>query len=497
MVALSFGLAACSSDEPDTPDAGGNGNADTGTTGNPDTGTTGNPDTGTMMGQDAGPAMDTGVSGNDYACPSGATRPGPNLARAALNGTLTVWVVDVRTDGPLAGAEVIVEAGSNTWQGTTDARGCLRFEDAALTAGATNIHLFATGRRYLSVYGLPAEFEVIALGAPTDTGPPPPVATVSGMVTGWDVLTATTSSVARVAFVNPLLRTIFGQGPEQPQRQGVQLPQNIAIVGSDQGFNFSDYTVTTLPDFSSAILISAGTATFPPVGNAIVEISHMGLKTGLDFSNGNITGLDVDFTTPIDQVMTVSHGTAPSFAQKIFISTMTVPDEAQAILGFEDSVTGDTTTFDMPSKTGDLASVHMGAGVQVGGGQGDNGFSLKQVTNAASMNVDVGDLPAQPSAIMASGRTLSATFDALTLSNIGFGVNPVGGAGWQVVVFGSSSPNVSVTLPAVPAGMSDPLTGTVDVEAFAQGLVGFDPLSAGIGLQRMEAATARTESVTF
>ena len=195
----------------------------------------------------------------------GARRPSGGPAA----GRVTVYVQDSGDrETPLAGAVVLIENASGSWQGTTGADGCLQFDDGALT-GAYDMTVFSENRNYVSVFGLGAAVQMIGPTAIGGTQPPAPSATASGVITNLDILTATTATIAQAVFVNPISLDLFGGQPQQPNRANTMVGANIAIVGTPN-FAFPDYSLLFNPNATIGIFGVGAIVEFPALGNPVV-----------------------------------------------------------------------------------------------------------------------------------------------------------------------------------------------------------------------------------
>lgn len=164
--------------------------------------------------------------------------PAGGSAGPQLAGELLVHVIDAYDLTPRAGATVRLDTPVRL-SAETDESGCVQFSGAQLR-GAASVSVFEDGRAFVRVLGQSRrELTVVTLDPTRNPPSPNPArASVSGVVTNLEVLTATSLSssvaVARVADLRPITKVFTGGPPAGPMRSGhPTIPVARAYVGPE------------------------------------------------------------------------------------------------------------------------------------------------------------------------------------------------------------------------------------------------------------------------
>ncbi|MCK6552468.1 hypothetical protein L6R52_41960, partial [Myxococcota bacterium] len=331
--------------------------------------------------------------------------------------------------------------------------------------GAGRLHVFAEGRVYLSLVGFDAALTTVNL-APIGGTPALEPARIGGLVTGFEVLTASTATVARVGFVLPISSSVFTLQPEQGVRpENENVGTDVVVSGRNGRLDFRDYSMTVAPWETVGLAVRAGTLSFPAFGSPTLELTHDGFALGLDVEPGEVLdGVDVEISHPLTETMTLSYGSTPNLPSLFAWSYVVLPEASGWYYHGQASGTraAGVITFDgLPRLDGVLAGSTYGAVVQAAS---DTAFSLLVDPGTASPRLDLGDLPAVPKDITSEGRAISASTDALPSDLVFLALDRQGGRVWTVV-FVSSVREPSITLPVPPEGFSDPLSGRLSLSA--------------------------------
>lgn len=407
--------------------------------------------------------------GNPNPTPSLAPIPGGGTSGGAINGAFTLFLID-SSGGPVEGAEVRVGVGSTMLEGTTNAAGRADFE---VTQGPVAVHAFKANYAYSSALGIGARALTLELESATSAAA---IGTVTGTISGWELLPALTQDKARVAVVNALgddLATV------------TQDPRPGTITANDPEGSDSNVCVLGMPPFprqrdyglkldvrAEALFVLGGTfslAESPPV-----TLTHVGIRSAVDAQEGQSrTGHDVALTHALDQPLEI-------------VSSASRP------AGYDEGL----ATFALQLKDG--GPIAPLAVSPLNGGRGssrgpalDRDFAgasyLAALTYTSTTMVD-GE-PARTVSVIGRGQERSYTFGALidapgipTKNGRGIQSTAVAGAGlysislrapggpvlWNVAIVGSPE----LTLPAVPSGLVDPVSGPLVVEVTAADLGG-------------------------
>jgi hypothetical protein len=390
--------------------------------------------------------------------------PGGGVGGGRIRGALTVFVRAAESGDAIAGARVLAQFDGAPLWGTTDARGCVELRDPS-AFGAGRLHVFAEGRVYLSLVGFDAALTTVNL-APINGTPALEPAKLSGIVTGFDVLTASTATVARVGFVQPISSSVFTLQPEQGVRaENENVGTDVVVSGRNGRLDFRDYSLDVVPWETVGLAIRAGTLSFPAFGAPTLELTHDGFALGLDVDPGErLTDVELEISHPLTETMTLTFGRTPSLPSLYAWSYVVLPDASGWYYAGQASgsnASGRVTFEDLPRLDGVLAGSTYGAAVQAAS---DTAFSLLVEPGSASPTLDLGDLPAVPKEITSEGRALSASTEAEPSDLVFLALDRQGGRVWTVV-FVSSVREPSITLPVPPEGFSDPLSGRLALSA--------------------------------
>lgn len=413
--------------------------------------------------------------GNPNPTPTLAPIPGGGTAGGAINGAFTLFLID-STDRPVEGAQIRVEVGNTTLEGTTNAAGRADFEVAE---GPVAVHAFKANYAYSSALGLGSRALTLEL---EDTGSTAAIGTVTGTVSGWDLLPALEQNKARVAVVSALGDDLAAV-PQDPRPGTVTAndpegsDSNVCLLGLPPFPRQRDYGLK-LEVRAQALFVLGGSFSFaesPPV-----TLTHVGIRTALDVQEGQSrSGHDVALTHALDQPLEIM-------------------SSAPRPVGFDEGM----ATFAL--QLGDAGPFAPLAVSPLNGGRGtsrgptlDRDFAeasyLAALTYTSTTMVD-GE-PSRTVSMIGRGRERSYTFSTLMdapgiPTKVGRGVrsNNVAGAGlysislrapggpvlWNVAIVGTPE----VTLPAVPSGLVDPVRGPLVVEVTAADLGGATLLDA-------------------
>jgi hypothetical protein len=239
--------------------------------------------------------------GNPNPTPTLAPIPGGGTSGGAINGAFTLFLID-STDRPVEGAQIRVEVGNTTLEGTTNAAGRADFEVAQ---GPVAVHAFKANYAYSSALGLGSRALTLEL---EDTGSTAAIGTVTGTVSGWDLLPALEQNKARVAVVSALGDDLAAV-PQDPRPGTVTAndpegsDSNVCLLGLPPFPRQRDYGLK-LEVRAQALFVLGGSFSFaesPPV-----TLTHVGIRTALDVQEGQSrSGHDVALTHALDQPLEI------------------------------------------------------------------------------------------------------------------------------------------------------------------------------------------------
>lgn len=418
-------------------------------------------------GRDGGPPRDGGIT--PRRCDL-ALSPifGGGTSTTTLDGRLSVFVID-RIDGtPIVDEVVVVEAETDALSARTDGVGCVDFVDPALT-GTVTVSAFSREHVYRSVVGLGRDAVTLRLTRPFTNPMPERPARVAGIVSGFEVLTASTAMRARVGIVEPIRTDVFR--PPITQRPNGDFGANVAVVGGPTMANSIGYDVFVDARFTTGLVVYGGTS------ETMLELTHFGISTGLSLRPDDLeTGRPAVISTPFDVPIAVRRGASTGFIERTMYAVARVPNGDLFVLNEVDDYDGDGITAMGPSLAGPMAGGGYG-GISIEWQQSmdEGAFSIVVSPATTSTTVLIGNHPLPP--VMTQGpRHLETTLteEVADIVRADFEYQ------WQIVLIDPPVPPV-VYVPAVPLGYEDrvPLGATI----FVTGL-GLD----GVDLQDVAAA---------
>ncbi len=402
---------------------------------------------------------------------AGQPTPGGGVTGAAIDGALTVFVID-EADAPIAGAAVQVAG----LQGSTDADGRARFEDPSLS-GPQRVTASASGRAAATWIGVTADEVTLVLSPRTR----PPVATASA--SGTIDLPSPSFGKYTVALVLYSQTGEYG-APENTivQPMNGDSPVNLCVRTSDFDPSSCDWQMKTRTgrQIHYAILAEGdpqGTSSDPSddtydlIGYAVgspMDVSAGQSVTGETFTSiGNGALTDVSISIP---------GGPAGLGDPVALPFLDLGADGQLVFPLPTLRPGQSTTK-VPALTGNFSGGHYNV---VGLASPSFGAAYPY---SASFQRDVGvggdSLPAWlPAAAGLSGSGGSYSFTPVSGASLHV-VSLVDGGGdvaWTIVVVDGTS---SFQLPAVTP---DPLPGSgLTMRVAAVELPGFDPMSFGLG----------------
>jgi hypothetical protein len=155
--------------------------------------------------------------------------PGGGISGGAINGALNVYVIDEDTNAPIAGASLLVAAGTaSPCMGLTDSTGLATFDsmDCPGLRNAVTVTASATG--YAPATWIGANGANMTMTIRATTRPTPDSATVSGTIAGWESLPAPASGHMTLAAIAGSQTTDLGD-PANNLQQGTR---NISVAGT-------------------------------------------------------------------------------------------------------------------------------------------------------------------------------------------------------------------------------------------------------------------------
>lgn len=406
--------------------------------------------------RDGGPGRDGG--GVPRRCPLGrAPIAGGGASVDALAGALEVFAIDRSTGAPVAEATVVIETSTGTVSGTTDGAGCAIFEDDRLR-GAITLSVFSRAHIYRTLVGLDRDRVTLPLSRVGVRIERP--ARILGIVDGFDVLTASTASRARVGVVEPARTDVFRYPiRQQPRGGGSRYSTNMAVVGGPTMANLVGYDILVDARYTNRLAVWGGT-----IEDTIFTPSHLGLSAAFALEpDEQRLGLPLTITNPLDTPVVVRHGASTGLLERTMVGAVFV-DGHLVELGRRDSrgVPAETLVVDAPSLVGPFAGASYGGVVTEWQQSQDAGaFSTVVAIAGTSTTVDVGPMPMLPT-IATSSRAVTTLLDD-TNDYVRIDARGL----WTIVVPDAASA-LTVTFPAVPADYADPIPGGVAI--FVTGL---------------------------
>ncbi len=390
---------------------------------------------------------------------------GGGTSGGSINGVLTVFVIDA-DDQPVADADVLVLHKGEKFELKTDAEGRIDLNKDGLDK-TLSLHVFKAGYEFTSAFGFDASVVTIAIDDGTEEEPGmPQVGTVTGTITGWDRLPANTMTSARVVQVGPVGQDVVDvmQKP-RPGTVTIDDPDgtafNLVINGSGDFPMWTDYSLE-LDTRAQKVIALGGLFDLP--GQSF-DVTHIGL-IDVSVAQGAVVMQDIDLDNPVDQDLTLTTSGVPMLDNTAAIFAVEMADGALLPMPSSAYANG-MGSARAPALSGDFADARYAA-----------------IFQASSMEF-VGNDPESSAVAFARGTNQAFTFDALlappnapTATGRTIGTMPVSGSQltiievrnsdddqslWSVAIYGDAVGTVE--LPAVPAGLTDPLTGARILQA--------------------------------
>jgi hypothetical protein len=407
---------------------------------------------------------------NPYACDP-MSAPPPDFAGGWAGGAITGELhVRVALDNQVLvrRAPVIVETSTGgIYSAETDDIGCVRIRRPGL-AGPVSVHAFPVGRAYVTLTGLRAKNVTLVTGSAQ--APLFPTATITGEVSGFEVLSATTAMSSKVAIVETIRGDLFGPDAQQRVRNlfGVLQTSNVVGIAPD-GTSTTSYELLANAENTLGVLVRGGTT-----GDRGVSLTHFGLGPRFTPIGGEARKESVRLTTAQDRPIRVTLP-ASTLTQRLALGYMRLAPEGVMIMGASEVTTATTVAFDAPPASGDLAGATYAAAVQE---TGPSSFALVIEEGSASPD-RAPTLPPLPGAATAVGRRIALPLPPGLSDMGGFQLRRAQGAALWTVTILEPGASPSATLPVPPARSSDPLVGALDVD-----VSGFD-LAPGTDVQTL------------
>jgi hypothetical protein len=444
----------------------------------------------------SGDAQAMDAAPTDAAFDGGVATPivGGGAGGGSINGHIIVFVIDHATRSPISGAVVEVEAQPNAITAMTGSDGRADLGAPGLK-GPANVHVFATGYPYESIIGINAMELTFEISKPvvtkTSTG------TITGNVAGWDLLPVTTSTqTLRFGSVQAMTKHLLdaaGNGIAQDVRATAPIPANVAIQGL-----FEDYALKVAPEATAGVSVLGGLLTLHARGQPTVEVTHIGFLAPVNATVGTIvSGQNITFTHPLNQHLSITLQDAPNLSPKQVLAEVALPNNggfAPLAVGMA-SKTG-TASISAPALTGALNGGGYVIAAFVGDAATQSSIALSR-NNTTTTTISVSGFLAPPTMVTASHRMLSAT-PSPNATTHSFAISKTGQLAWTINVLGGGA--LMLTLPAVPTGFVDPLTGMATLVVSAtkfDGTIDFNNSSALDYQDHATAFASTSQSVTF
>lgn len=397
--------------------------------------------------------------------------PGGGAGGGAIEGQFSLFVEKAGGGAVVADATVVVVAGGKSLTAKTNVEGRADFGDDALS-GAVTVHIFHADYAFESLVNLNASVATLAL-TPLVPDPMPMVETavIKGNVEGWELITET----PKVAFVNPGGANIMIFPPPSRESPNQQWTKNTAVEFPGQILHDYELTIDTR---ATALLIDAG-----PLVAGRYEKHFVGFAGGISATAGATIMKDVAFTHSLDQNVTVTVSGPMGLGSPSVGLLLSLPEDGGQIS--LQSGTGSSLTARTPTLNGALAGSKL---IGYGGMSAQNGtdstraYSAREATGTTAA-LTLQALPGKPAI---AGRTVSAAAVAgATYHEFSLAKTMGGAAQWYVSVIGEPT----ATLPEVPAGFMDRLTGTMKL--------GVEAINFGPGVDLNNAKLATLASTTY
>ena len=306
------------------------------------------------------------------------------------------------------------------------------------------------------MFGANAAGATIPLSKKNSMGQNPTVkiAKADGTVTGLDTIPGT----------GPKLAIVFAGGTDledvqQPQVMGVG--QNTALIGA---MGLADRTTYKLDfDVRAKSLFALG-GVLDMTGNP--DFTHIGFVGGIVPVEGQTITQDIAVNIPLDQDLVVTVTGDATLTDIDTVALLQAPNDGGQI--FAGTGSGSSVTIKTPALTGALAGASIRLFVE---GVTADGSSEASTIVAATGNAANVALPGRLAAPTNMGRRLMGTANTgSTFHN--FEINTTNGdTVWEITLFGDLT---TATLPAVPMGVTDPISGTMDVTFTSHQASGID-----------------------
>jgi hypothetical protein len=443
-------------------------------------------------GRDAN-ATDGGSSADATAPYDGGTLspiPGGGATGGPIAGHLTVFTIDRASGQPVEGARVVAVAQTKTASGATDASGRIDLSDPGLI-GPLTVHVFAATYTYQTDIGVNAQQLTFAMGK-QDRTITSTAAKISGTVGGWNVLPATTSTQSfHFGAVTAIGKTFLGASLMQDMRPMTNIATNTVVENLYPTYMLKVDAATTV-----GVGLIGGTITLRRNMAPSVQITHAGfLTTVMPMSGATDSGRDVNFSVPLSQELSMTVSNPPAQLQGFALVEVALPSKAGYYpLAFARIAATGTATATAPALSGTLAGGSYLAAALYQDATATKA-SVAVSRNNAGGTISVTGFLALPDAISAARRTISAT-PSPGAQFTTYDVRKNGNTLWTIA---SVQPTSFFTLPSVPSGLDDPLTGMADVSVTSIDAPGFDAnnFTGDSVLDAVRAYAQTTAPVTF
>jgi len=278
---------------------------------------------------------------------------GGGTGGGAIAGRVNLFVLDEATRAPIAGARIQLRRGDLKIHGLTDADGLAVLEEDGLT-GPVEIHMLADGHVAESLHGLGASNATLLL-RPLAGVPAPPTATISGSVSGFDLIPEPDPDEYKIAVVfwsSPFDRLLAMRDPGFDPRT----PPGVEVVA---GSGDDTYEVT-VPAGAGRLYALGGlvrTWNTPDDGDDTIEWTHLGLVDGIDVEAGEAL-IDVDLTFDTALLLTAMIKFAPGSVNGYYGSTaayLGLDLGPAGAIWFAHAGVSDVFSFPVPNYYGEFA----------------------------------------------------------------------------------------------------------------------------------------------
>jgi len=390
---------------------------------------------------------------------------GGGTAGGAIDGVMTVFVLD-DDNKPIQGAIVMVKAGAEVLSEKTDDDGRIDVWGDGLS-GATDVHIFANGYRYISVFGINASVFTVDLDS-TDKPmePAATITTVTGTVSGWSMLPMNTPMRAQVALVSAVGEDL--DRVDQDARPGTVTPgdpdgseHNIVLHGTGACPSWDDYKLKY--DTRATALVAFG-GSFTLGAQPPIELTHLGISMLTNTASG--AAVNIEMTHALDQSLQAVVSNAPTLDETRVVFGVELDEGGLIVLGAPEVVMGQAEANapalrDALSKGKYMMAVSLRSQTAMGE---EPELSAFAVSRGPQTSVTFDKILAPPGAITAAGRTVAAE-PSTGATMMSFEFTKGDRQLWEATVLGDMTR--SFELPAVPDTFTDPLAGELDVEVSA------------------------------